>query len=105
MKKRIGMAVVLLGACLLVGCGTVNTRVITTPPGASVYKNGRFVGTTPMTLPLHDGFGWDSYNILVEKEGFKSQSIELREHAGEHPDSWLPPTLEFNLTAEGAAHK
>lgn len=92
----------LIVAALTAGCGTVNTRVVSTPPGARVYNNGRYMGTTPLTLPLTDNFGgMDEYYILLEKNGFKPQSIEVMEHFHNGwTTRWIPPTLEFNLTPE-----
>jgi hypothetical protein len=92
----------------LVGCGTVNSRITSTPSGARVCSNGRYVGTTPLTLPLKDGLGQDAYVISVEEKGFKPQSVEFREQRFSRfdlPSKWIPFTLDFVLVPEDNAGK
>jgi hypothetical protein len=58
-------------------CSTMST-IRSDPPGAKVYMQGRYLGSTPVQVELKDGFieGSD-YFIKVQKEGYKTQEFKL----------------------------
>lgn len=52
--------------------------VTSTPPGAEIEMNGRFVGSTPSTLKANPG----TYKLAIKRNGFKSWERELQVEAG-----------------------
>lgn len=48
--------------------------ISTTPSGASVYMNGRSVGTTPLSLKDVES---DTYIVELNKQGYKSKTVSI----------------------------
>ena len=49
-------------------------RVFSDPPGASVYKDGTFLGTTPIDLTVPDGSPWI---VTLTSPGHQEQTVEV----------------------------
>ena len=54
--------------------------VVSRPPGASVFVDGRLVGTTPLSLP---GVAAGSHAIRLEREGYRRWTSSIRVVASE----------------------
>jgi len=60
-------------------CTTTST-IRTSPPGAKVYLNNRYVGRTPVKVKLNDGFLDNAnYFVKIEKPGYKTQQFPLEQ--------------------------
>jgi hypothetical protein len=53
-------------APLFLGCSTGRLKIVSSPPGAQVFIDGRPAGTTPLSLRLKK----ETHRIRLEKEGF-----------------------------------
>ena len=72
MKRFLALVLV---AALLAACS--KTVVIDSrPQGARVWVNGRDIGTTPVQVTL-SYTGFDTFNLVLEKEGYRTQSRSL----------------------------
>lgn len=54
----------------------------TVPPGAKVWVDGRFVGTTPTTFVVDRSQWKKAFPCRLEKEGFHPRDCEMREIVG-----------------------
>ncbi|MFV2081569.1 MAG: PEGA domain-containing protein [bacterium] len=78
--KRIVLGISVLALFLSMGCATVmkgtsqDVTIDSNPQGAQVFVDGGIMGETPLTLNLKKN-AYD--NIMVKKEGFKTQNIPL----------------------------
>jgi hypothetical protein len=84
--KRIGC----VAALLLAACGCVHRRAVITsdPPNAAVYKDGVFVGRTPVDIPF---IYYGKYRIALVLDGHKTLIDDLELSA---PWYEVPP-LDF----------
>jgi hypothetical protein len=60
---------------------TASLAVESRPPGASVYLDGRRVGTTPLVL---DAAPTGSHALRLELDGYRRWTSSVRVSAGEH---------------------
>jgi len=59
------------------GCSTVST-IRSNPPGARVYVNNRYVGTSPVKVKLNDGLlDGSDYVVKLVREGYETQTVSL----------------------------
>lgn len=60
-------------------CTTTST-IRTSPPGAKVYLNNRYIGRTPVKVKLNDGFLDNAkYFVKIEKPGYETQQFPLEQ--------------------------
>lgn len=85
-----------LTSCATIMCTQAEVPALTinsTPSGAEVYLNGRFVGNTPYS---HFGTEADVKKITVKKAGYESQSLKPRKLNGWAYVNFLPwPMYNF----------
>jgi hypothetical protein len=88
MIRRTGALLVLLAAALLAGCVERKYVITSDPPGAIVYRNGQYLGATP----VDDHFVYyGKYHYTLIKEGYETQQIEQ-----EIPAPWFQwPFVDF----------
>jgi hypothetical protein len=56
------------------------STITSNPPGARVYLREQYVGTTPVTVKLDDGFLDNSrYNIRIAMDGYREQALVLQQ--------------------------
>lgn len=83
-RKKIRIAVILMTA-LAAGCATLfsdpedQITFTSDPPNVKVYKDSRFIGTTPMTIPVKKvGMAAGRLNVFrFEKQGYRPQEFTL----------------------------
>ncbi|MDR0443980.1 MAG: PEGA domain-containing protein [Treponema sp.] len=75
MKKIIGLIVV---GTLLLGCATTNVNINANVTDAKVIVNGKLLGQTPInSIKIKNNSG-RSYQVIIEKEGYKTYQGTLR---------------------------
>lgn len=92
------MIVIFIGiSSLLFGCAAPS-RFTSEPSGASVFLNGRLIGTTPFSYGVRDIFGMNSsYGFSAEKDGYRPDSKIFREKGLDGPRETIPPHVHFVL--------
>lgn len=96
----------------LTGCATIvnsskqNVSFMSEPSGAVITIGGEFTSRTPVALPL--GRGKD-YTILVQKEGYETQSLTLKSSFSHWVQAtlgniwnWIIPGLIVDISSGGA---
>src|SRR4051794_16633744 len=59
-------------AGLSTGCVTRRVFITSDPPGAAVYRNGQFIGTTPVSEPF---VYYGKYRYLLVHDGYEPLDI------------------------------
>jgi hypothetical protein len=88
------VAIALLAACCLLGCGHVDRQMTFTsnPTGALVYLNGREVGRTPVTVD----FTWyGNYEVILRKEDY--QTLKTTQYVPAPWWQWVPIDLAADV--------
>lgn len=96
----------------LAGCATIvngskqTVSFMSEPPGATITVGGEFTSRTPVALPL--GRGKD-YTLLIQKEGYESQSSALNSSFSHWVQAtlgnawnWIIPGLIVDIVSGGA---
>jgi hypothetical protein len=68
----------LVGVLLAVGCvGCVERRmlIVSDPPGATAFVNGKNVGVTPVSV-AYDYYG--DYNVMLVRDGYQTRTYQTR---------------------------
>lgn len=76
----------------LTGCFTRSLTIRTDPPGALVYVNDQFKGTSPVTYDFL-WYGW--HRVILRKEGF--ERLEDRKELRAPASLWIPFDLAVEL--------
>jgi hypothetical protein len=82
------------------GSALPTVKVVTDPPGASVTLDGRSLGTTPLSVPVHSG---GPIRLRVAKPGFMNADVTLSSEqvrAGAATFA-LTPATQVTLQVEG----
>jgi hypothetical protein len=66
------VSIVLLAAFLSACKTTTHVNITTNAPGAQVVLNGKMLGITPITDVKVKNSSGQSYNVIIEKEGYKT---------------------------------
>ncbi len=84
-------------AMMLSACSTL-VEFTSEPPGAKVAYQGTIIGTTPFEMAVTDQFGWFStYAFTATAEGYKPQTVEIRENSPLDAQGVLPKKIHFTL--------
>jgi len=71
-------------------------QVVTTPEGARVFINGRFKGTSPLSVSLMA----QNSEVSVEQEGFETMKRTVQLVAGKNPDQEFVLSASASTTAK-----
>jgi hypothetical protein len=97
MRASLRMVILIGVISLLFGC-VGPSRFTSEPSEASIFLNGRLIGTTPFSYSVRDIFGLNSsYGFSAEKAGYRPDSKIFREQGLEGPQDVIPPHLHFVL--------
>ncbi|ASJ08335.1 hypothetical protein A3L11_03450 [Thermococcus siculi] len=79
----------------LLGDPVATLRILSRPSGASVYIDGNYTGTTPLTIEVPAG----DYNIAIEKHGYETYrtSVNLGNQEERTIDAVLTPVGDYAL--------
>ena len=80
------VAVFANGCATIVNSSKQTVSFMSEPEGATVTVGGEFTAETPTAMPLKRG---QDYTILVQKEGYKTESLNLNSGF----DHWVQATL------------
>ena len=69
----------LLAVTVALGCSTTSA-IRTNPPGAKVYLKGEYLGESPVSAKLKDGFVGADYHVRITKDGYEPQEFKLEQH-------------------------
>jgi len=73
MSRNAALSAVLVAAALLAGCVERRYVITSDPPGAAVYRNGQFLGATP----VDDQFVYyGKYRFTLVRQGFETLQVE-----------------------------
>jgi hypothetical protein len=76
MKKIIGLSLIVT---MLLGCATsTNVNINTNVPDANVVVNGKQLGKTPINSVKIKNKSGQSYQVIIEKEGYKTYTGYLQ---------------------------
>ncbi len=85
-------------AAMLSACSTT-VQFTSEPSGAKVVYQGATLGTTPFDMPVTDQFGWFStYAFTATFDGYKPQTVEVRERSPLDAQGVLPRKIHFTLS-------
>ncbi len=72
MKRMRAILCVAMLTAVAVGCVERRYVITTDPPGAAVYRNGEYIGNTPVDDPF---LYYGNYHFTIRKEGFATQQV------------------------------
>jgi hypothetical protein len=90
MKKFIGL---LLIAVMLLGCTTTQVNINTNVPDANVVLDGKQLGKTPLKSVKVKNKASRSYQVIIEKEGYKTYTGYLNKE--DKPAAMVAVTIGY----------
>jgi len=100
MNRIVCLVAATAAVMLTVGCASQGVRITSTPPGATVTYNGRYVGETPTSLSVNDEnvfFHIGKHTFTADKPGYHSDSRIITEVMGKGITDVIPPLIHFDL--------
>ncbi len=89
----------ILLALLLSGCAAYqNVAIESDPPGATIYLDGKSVGTTPQNLRISRE---SDHTVYLKKEGYRPELVVLKKHDANDGIDFLTPADVVKRLASG----
>jgi hypothetical protein len=96
--RRVAGTLALSAAAMLLSACSTLVEFTSEPSGAKVAYRGAVIGTTPFQIAVSDQFGWFStYAFTATAEGYKPQTVEVRELTPIDAQGVLPKKIHFTL--------
>ena len=97
---RIATTVIALAVVVITtGCASAVTRITSSPSGATISLNGRYIGETPVSAEVKQGVGIGYiYRFSATKDGYRGDTKVCDEKfLGDSVRSVVPPSIHFDL--------